>query len=418
MNRRSSAAPSGLGAQFPAPLRGAAVRPFAGNGREALIVEALRTPMGKSHPERGWYRDTHPNEMLGAVYTALLESTGLAPEAVEDLVIGCTAPFGEQSRNIARNAWLQAGYPPEVPATVLDRRCGSAQTAVEMAAALVASGTHDIVIAGGVEHMGHVPMDSPAKISELYGDPWPAELRARYDFVPQGESAELIADRWGISRADMDEFAVLSHRLASEAVAEGRFEREMIPLDLAGEKRTSDQTIRPDTTLEGLAALKTVFRPDGRITAGSSSPISDGAAGVLLASREAAERYGLRPRARILDQTTVGVDPVIMLTGPIPATRKLLERNGMAIGDIDLIEINEAFSSVVLAWERELRPDMDRVNVNGGAIALGHPVGATGARLFGTLIAEMERRDVETGLVTMCCGGGLGTATLVQRVDR
>jgi acetyl-CoA acetyltransferase family protein len=299
---------------------------------------------------------------------------------------------------------------------VLDRRCGSAQTAVELAAALVASGTHDVAIAAGVEHMDHVPMNSPAKISELYGDPWPAELRTRYDFVPQGESAELIADRWGVSRAEMDSFAVRSHQLAAAAVADGRFEREMIPLDLDGETRVSDQTIRPQTSMEGLAGLKTVFRPDGRVTAGSSSPISDGAAGVLLASPAGAARYGLRPRARILDQTTVGVDPVIMLTGPIPATRKLLERNGMTIGDIGLIEINEAFSSVVLAWERELKPDMDRVNVNGGANALGHPVGATGARLFGTLVAEMERRDAEIGLVTMCCGGGLGTATLVQRV--
>ncbi|GAA1643859.1 thiolase family protein [Kribbella alba] len=395
----------------------ASTSPMARAGREALIIEALRTPMGKSHPDRGWFRDVHPNEMLGAVYTALLASTGLAPEQVEDLVIGCTAPFGEQSRNIARNAWLQAGYPPEVPATVLDRRCGSAQTAVEMAAALVASGTHDVVVAGGVEHMGHVPMNSPAAITELYGDPWPAELRALYDFVPQGESAELIADRWEISRAMMDEFAERSHRLASAAVEAGRFEREMIPLELDGELRTSDQAIRPDTTMKTLAGLKPVFRPEGRITAGSSSPISDGAAGVLLASREAAERHGLRPRARILDQTTVGVDPIIMLTGPIPATRRLLERNGMTMDDIGLVEINEAFSSVVLAWERELKPDMDRVNVNGGAIALGHPVGATGSRLFGTLLAEMERRDAEIGLVTMCCGGGLGTATLVQRVS-
>jgi acetyl-CoA acyltransferase len=264
--------------------------------------------------------------------------------------------------------------------------------------------------------MGHVPMNSPAKISELYGDPWPAELRARYDFVPQGESAELIADRWSISRQRMDEFAVRSHRLATEAVAAGRFGREMIPLELDGQKRVSDQAIRPETSMAGLAGLKAVFRENGRITAGTSSPISDGAAGVLVASRNAAARYGLRPRARILDQTTVGVDPVIMLTGPIPATRKLLERNGMSINDIDLIEINEAFSSVVLAWEQELKLDMDKVNVNGGAIALGHPVGATGARLFATLIAEMERRDAETGLVTMCCGGGLGTATLVQRV--
>ncbi len=280
----------------------------------------------------------------------------------------------------------------------------------------MASGTHDVVIAGGVEHMGHVPMNSPAKISELYGDPWPAPLRDRYDFVPQGESAELIAERWDLPRAELDEFAARSHQRAAQAVAAGRFGREMIPMELDGQMRASDQGIRPQTTAAGLAELKPVFRPGtGRITAGSSSPLSDGAAGVLLASAEGARRHGLRPRARILDHTTVGVDPIIMLTGPIPATRRLLERNGMTIADIDLFEVSEAFSSVVLAWERELKPDMDRVNVNGGAIALGHPVGASGARLIGTLLAEMERRDAEIGLVTMCCGGGLGTATLVQR---
>lgn len=392
--------------------------PFTTRGGGAYIVEALRTPMGRAHAERGWFRGTHPNEMLGAVYQALLASTGLAPGDVEDLVIGCTAPFGEQSRNIARNAWLQAGYPAEVPGMVLDRRCGSAQTAAEVAAAFVASGTRDVVIAGGVEHMGHVPMNSPAKISELYGDPWPAALRERYDFVSQGESAELIADRWDLSRAELDEFAARSHQRAAQAVTAGRFGREMIPMPLDGEMRASDQGIRPQTTAAGLADLKPVFRPGiGRITAGTSSPLSDGAAGVLLASAEGARRHGLRPRARILDHTTVGVDPIIMLTGPIPATRRLLERNGMTIGDIDLFEVNEAFSSVVLAWERELKPDMDRVNVNGGAIALGHPVGASGARLIATLLAEMERRDAEIGLVTMCCGGGLGTATLVQRTS-
>ncbi|HEY3713297.1 MAG TPA: thiolase family protein [Jatrophihabitantaceae bacterium] len=391
--------------------------PFATTAREVVVAEAVRTPIGRSHPARGWYRDVHPNELLLACYRELLSRSGLAPEVIEDLVIGCTAPFGEQSRNIARNAWLQGGYPPEVPATVLDRRCGSAQTAVEMAAGLVGTGTHEVVIAGGVEHMGHVPIDSPAKISELYGDPWPPALRARYEFVAQGESAELIADRWQISRMELDEFAVRSHRLAAEAAAAGRFDAEMVPFELDGETRTSDQTIRPGTDRRTLAGLKPVFRPQyGRITAGSSSPICDGAAGVLLASRPAVERYGLRARARIVDQTTVGVDPIIMLTGPIPATRKLLDRNGLVIDDIDLIEINEAFSSVVIAWERELKPDPDRVNVNGGAIALGHPVGATGSRLFATLLAEMERRDVELGLVTMCCGGGLGTATLVQRL--
>jgi len=390
---------------------------FAGTGRDAWIVEAMRTPMGRAHPERGWFRDTHPNVMLGAVYTSLLESTGLPPDVVEDLVVGCTAPFGEQSRNVARNAWLQAGYPAEIPATVLDRRCGSAQTAVEMAAALIASGTHDIVLAGGVENMGHVPMDAVVKIEELYGAGWPAELRELYDFPTMGESAERIADKWGIGRAEMDEFAARSHTLATAALEAGRFDREVIPMELDGETRTSDQSIRPGTTVEALAGLKPAFRPDGgRVTAGTSSPLTDGAAGVVLASDDAVRAHGLAKRARILDQTTVGVDPTIMLTGPIPATRKLLERNGMAMGDIDLVEVNEAFSSVVLAWERELKPDLDRVNVNGGAIALGHPVGATGSRLFATLLAEMERRDVEIGLVTMCCGGGLGTATLVQRV--
>ena len=232
-----------------------------------------------------------------------------------------------------------------------------------------------------------------------------------------GESAERIAEQWGISRREMDEFAVRSHALAAAAIEAGRFEREIIPMELDGALRTSDQSVRPGTSLESLADLKTIFRPEtGAVTAGSSSPLTDGAAGVLLASDSAVERHGFTRRARILDQTTVGVDPLIMLTGPIPATRKLLERNGMTIDDIDLFEVNEAFSSVALAWERELKPDMDRVNVNGGAIALGHPVGASGSRLFATLLAEMERRDVETGLVTMCCGGGLGTATLVQRV--
>jgi acetyl-CoA acetyltransferase family protein len=391
--------------------------PFTRAGREVLIAEAARTPMGRSHPERGWFRDTHPNTMLAACYTELLARSGLAPSQIEDLIIGCTAPFGEQSRNIGRNAWLQAGYPPEVPAVTLDRRCGSAQTAVEVAAGLIASGTHDVIIAGGVEHMGHVPIDSPVKLMELYGDPWPAELRDQYAFVGQGESAELIADRWSISREEMDEFAVRSHQLAAAALKSGRFAAEMIPMELGGQVRQGDQGIRPDTDRDQLARLRPAFRRDGgRITAGSSSPLSDGAAGVLLASRDAVERHGLRARARIVDQTTVGVDPIIMLTGPIPATRKLLDRTGLGINDFDLIEINEAFSSVVLAWEHELKPDMDRVNVNGGAIALGHPVGASGSRLFATLLAELERRDAELGLVTMCCGGGLGTGTIIQRL--
>lgn len=391
--------------------------PFIANGREALIVDAVRTPIGRANAEKGWYRDVHPAAILGPVYTELLSRSSLAPDVVEDLIIGCTAPFGEQSRNIGRNAWLQAGYPPEVPAMQVDRRCGSAQTSVEIGAAFVASGTHDVVIAGGVESMTHVPMNSPAEIEKLYGQAWTPELRELYDFVPQGESAELIRERWNISREQMDEFAVRSHALAAAAIDAGRFDAEMVPGAVDGEIRHGDQSVRPGTTLEILSELKPVFRTEnGTVTAGSSSPMSDGAAGVLLASRGAVDAHGLRARARILDQTTVGVDPIIMLTGPIPATRKLLERNNLTIDDIDLIEINEAFSSVVLAWQQELQPDMDRVNVNGGAIALGHPVGATGSRLFATLLAEMERRDVELGLVTMCCGGGLGTATLIQRL--
>ncbi|WOC13236.1 thiolase family protein [Gordonia sp. MP11Mi] len=392
--------------------------PFTQSGREVVIAEAVRTPIGKSHPEKGWFRDTHPNDMLGACYLDLIERTGLNPLVVEDLLIGCTAPFGEQSRNIGRNAWLQAGLPPAVPATTLDRRCGSAQTSVNFAAALVASGVHDVVIAGGVEHMGHVPMNSPAKISELYGDPWPTELWERYDFVNQGESAELIADRWNISRTEMDEFAARSHALAAAAIEAGRFAEEMVKLELDGQVRLSDQAVRPATSVETLAGLKPVFRPEnGRVTAGSSSPICDSAAAVVLCTRDAAEAYGLRIRARIADQTTVGVDPIIMLTGPIPATRKLLERNDLSVSDIDLFEVNEAFSSVVLAWQQELKPDIDRVNVNGGAIALGHAVGATGARLIASILSEMDRRDVQLGLVTMCCGGGLGTGTLIERVD-
>jgi acetyl-CoA acetyltransferase family protein len=392
--------------------------PFTEAGRAVFVVEAARTPFGRSHPERGWFRDTHPNTLLGTVYRELLTRTGLDPLDVEDLVIGCTAPFGEQSRNIARNAWLHAGYPPEVPAVVLDRRCGSAQTAVEFAAAQVASGVHDIVIAGGVEHMGHVPINSPAKISELYGEPWTREMWERFDFVHQGESAELIAERWDLGRRELDEFAVRSHALATAAIAEGRFADEIIPMDLDGATRTSDQTVRPGTDEATLAGLKPAFRKEnGRITAGTSSPISDGAAGVVLASRRAVEEHGLTPRARVVDQTTVGVDPILMLTGPIPATRKLLQRTGLGVADVDLFEVNEAFSSVVLAWQRELKPDPDRVNVNGGAIALGHPVGASGARLITTVVAELTRRDAEFGLVTMCCGGGLGTGTVLQRVS-
>jgi len=383
---------------------------------DVVIVEAVRTPIGRAHPEKGVYRDTHPNTLLGRCFEELIGRTGIDPAEVEDVIAGCTAPFGEQSRNIARNAWLQYGFPVEVPAITIDRRCGSAQSAVAYAAALVGSGTHDLVIASGVEHMGHVPINSPLKVMELYGSPWPQELLDRFDFVGQGESAELIAERWEISREAMDALAVTSHELAAAAAEAGHFDREMVAIDTPHGTVTRDQGIRPDTNLEALGRLKTPFREDGRVTAGTSSQLSDGAAAVLVCSAAKASALGLTPRARIVDQVTVGVDPVIMLTGPIPATRKLLHRTGLTMDQIDLFEVNEAFASVVLAWEKELGPDTARVNVNGGAMALGHPVGSTGARLITTIINELERRDTELGLVTMCCGGGLGTGTILQRI--
>ena len=385
-------------------------------GREVVIVEAVRTPIGRGHPEKGYYRDTHPNELLGTCFTEVIARAGIDPAEVEDVIAGCVQQIGEQSWNIARNAWLQAGLPIEAAATTVDRQCGSAQQAVNFGAALIAAGIHDVVIGSGVEHLGRIPMGAGFAFTEQVGTPWPPALMRKYDLVPQGLSAELIAEQWEIPRSELDELAVRSHRLAHQATEEGRFEREIIPFPTNGDTRYVDQGIRPDTNLETLAQLKPAFKPDGRITAATSSQISDGAAAVLLMAREKADALGLTPRARIVDQTTVGVDPVTMLTGPIPATRKLLERNGMTIGDIDLIEINEAFASVVAAWRRELDPDMDRVNVNGGAMALGHPLGSTGARLLTTLLHELERSDQETGLVTMCCGGGLGTGTLIQRV--
>ena len=393
--------------------------------REAVIVQAVRTPIGRGHAEKGYYRNTHPNELLGACFTGVVERSGIEPSDVEDVVAGCVQQYGEQSCNIARNAWLQAGLPVETPGTTVERQCGSAQQAVNFAAAQVVAGVHDCVVAGGVEHMGRIPMGVGFDWVDQVGTPWPEELLSRYQLVPQGISAEMVASRWEIPRSELDELALRSHQLAHRATEEGRFEREVVPFAVNGDTYVADQGIRPDTDLEKLAQLRPAF-PDAaehvggednlRITAGNSSQISDGAAAVLVMEHGRAQALGLEPRAVILDQTTVGVDPVIMLTGPIPATRKLLERNRMSMDDVDLIEINEAFASVVAAWRRELDPDMDRVNVNGGAIALGHPLGSTGARLITTLLHEMERADKEIGLVTMCCGGGLGTGTILQRV--
>jgi acetyl-CoA acyltransferase len=386
------------------------------SGREVVIVEAVRTPIGRGHPEKGYYREIHPNDLLGRTFTEVIERAGIPADAVEDVIGGCVQQIGEQSFNVTRNAWLQAGLPMETPSSTVDRQCGSAQQAVNFAAALIAAGVHDVVIGGGVEHMGHIPLGVGLKYYDDIGSPFPPAMFERYNLVPQGLSAEMIAEKWEIPRSELDELAVRSHRLAHRATEEGRFERETIAFKVNGSTYVSDQGIRPDTNLEALAALKPAFKPDGKVTAGNSSQISDGAAAVLLMSADKARELGVTPRARIVDQTTVGVDPVMMLTGPIPATQKLLQRNGMTIGDIDLFEVNEAFAPVVLAWSRELKPDMDRVNVNGGAMAIGHPLGSTGARLITTLLHELERSDKETGLVTMCCGGGLGTGTLIQRV--
>jgi acetyl-CoA acyltransferase len=385
-------------------------------GPEVVIVEAVRTPVGKGHPEKGYYKDHHANELLGACYVELLERSGFDPAAVDDVVAGCVFQYGEQTYNAARNAWLQAGLPVEVPATTVDRQCGSAQQAINFAAALIGSGAQDAVIGCGVEHMGHIPMGIGLSWEDQVGTPWPPALIEKHDLVNQGLSAELIADRWEITRAELDELAVRSHRRAHRATDEGRFEREMVPMTVAGETVVVDQGIRPETNLETLAGLPPAFKAEGKITAGNASQISDGAAAVLMTSRQKADELGLTPRARILDHVAVGVDPVIMLTGPIPATHKLLDRNGMKIDDIDLFEVNEAFASVLAAWERELEPDPDRVNVNGGSMAIGHPLGSTGARLLTTVLHELERGDKSVGLVTMCCGGGLGTGTLIERI--
>jgi acetyl-CoA acyltransferase len=386
------------------------------DGREVVIVEAVRTPIGRGHKEKGYYKDTHPNTLLGSCYTEVIKRAGIDASEVEDVVAGCVQQFGEQGLNVARNAWLQEGLPIETPGTTVDRQCGSAQQAVNFSAALIAAGVHDAMIGSGVEHMGHLPFAAGMKTQEDFGYAFTPELMAKHNIVGQGLGAEMIADQWEIPRSELDELALRSHQLAHQATEEGRFEREIVPMSVNGDTFVTDQGIRPDTTLEALSELKTVFKADGKITAGNSSQISDGAAAVLLMSADKANELGLKARARIVDQTTVGCDPVKMLEGPIPATRKILDRNGMSIGDIDLFEINEAFAPVVAAWRRELSPDMDRVNVNGGAMALGHPLGSTGARLITTLLHELERSDKEIGFVTMCCGGGLGTGTLIQRV--
>src|SRR4051794_14587227 len=384
--------------------------------REVGIVEAVRTPIGRGHKEKGYYKDTHPADLLGKTYTEVLARAGVDPSEVEDVIAGCVQQIGEQAFNVARNAWLQEGLPIEAAATTVDRQCGSAQQAVNFGAALIAAGIHDVVVGSGVEHMGHLPFSAGMKAQQEFGQAFTQKLMEKHNIVGQGLGAEMIADEWEIPRSELDELAVRSHQKAARATEQGWFERETVPFQVNGDTYVADQGIRPDTSLEALANLKPAFKPDGKITAGNSSQISDGAAAILLMSREKADELGLRPRARIVDQTTVGCDPVKMLEGPIPATAKLLKRNGLTIDDFDYIEINEAFAPVVAAWAREHGPDMDRVNPRGGAMALGHPLGSTGARLITTLLHELEDDDKELGLVTMCCGGGLGTGTIIQRV--
>ena len=384
--------------------------------REAVIVEAVRTPIGRRN---GKLKDIHPVVLGSLVLKEIVNRAGIEPEQVEDVVFGCVSQVGEQSLNIGRNAWLTAGFPFTTPATTVDRQCGSSQQALHFAANLIQSGVCDITIAGGVESMSRVPMGSNA-VSP--GTPFPPELMELYDLVPQGISAELMARKYGISRRQMDEFGVRSHRLAHEATEKGYFTSQIVPVDVPIEGNghsvlfSNDEGIRANANYEATAALQPAFNPEHSITAGNSSQISDGAAAVLLMSLEKAKQLGLRPRARIRAQAVVGTDPVLMLEGPIPGTAAVLKRAGLELKSIDLFEVNEAFASVVLAWQKETGADLDKTNVNGGAIAVGHPLGASGAILMNRLLYELERRDLRYGLETMCCGGGLGTATIIDRV--
>ena len=377
---------------------------------DVFIVEAARTPVGKRN---GTLKDVHPVNLAAVALREVVRRANLDPAYVEDVIMGCVSQVGEQTYNIARNAMLAAGYPIEVPATTVDRQCGSAQQAVHFAAALIGSGACDVVVAGGVESMTRVPMGS----SVANGNPFPPELLELYPLTSQGIAAERIATQWSIARAKMEALAIESHRRAHNAQQSGYFQREIVPVTLPdGAVFSADEGIRPGGTAEQLATLKPAFLPDGRITAATSSQISDGAAALLLASEAAIKRFDLRPRARIVAHRVVGSDPILMLTGPIPATRRVLQDAGLLIDDIDLFEVNEAFASVVLMWQRETTVDLTRVNVNGGALALGHPLGASGAKLLTTLLHELERREARYGLQTMCCGGGLGTGMIIERV--
>jgi acetyl-CoA acyltransferase len=383
----------------------------------AVIVDALRTPLGRRN---GKLKDQHPVDLAAQVLRTIVERNGVDPALVEDVIMGCVMQVGEQGINIARNAALAAGFPETTVGTTIDRQCGSSQQAAHFAAQGVMAGAYDVVLAAGVENMTRVPMGASVADGK-YGFPFGPMMTGRYpNLVPQGISAELISEKWGIDRHANDAFSVESHRRAARATDEGRFDREIMPVvittDDGDETMTRDEGIRADSTVEKLAQLKPAFKPDGVITAANSSQITDGAAAVLIMSESKAEALGLTPRARFHTFALAGVDPVMMLTGPIPATTNVLERAKMTLDQIDLVEINEAFAPVVLAWEKEHHPDMTKVNVNGGAIALGHPLGCSGARLMATLLNELERSGGRYGLQTMCEGGGMANATIIERL--
>jgi acetyl-CoA acetyltransferase family protein len=378
----------------------------------------VRTPAGR---RGGKLKDWHAVDLLAHVLQALVARTAIDPAAVEDVIAGCVSQVGEQSLNVARNALLAAGFPESVPGTTVDRQCGSSQQAIAFAAQGVASGAYDVAIACGVESMTRVPLGS--SWLQGPGKPFGPAMERRYGgaLVDQGTSAELVAQRWGLTREDLDAYSLESHRRAARAAAEGRFVSQIASVPVRGEDGSveafqDDEGVRQDTSLEKLASLKPAFKSDGVVTAGNSSQISDGAAAVLVCEREFARRHGLRARARFVSFAVVGDDPVYMLTAPIPATHKVLERAELNLDQIDAIEINEAFASVVLAWQRELGADLGKTNANGGAIAMGHPLGATGGMILGTLIDELHRRGGRYGLVTLCIGGGMGIATVVEAI--
>jgi len=387
---------------------------------EAVIVDAVRTPGGKRN---GKLKDWHPAALAAHVLKAVAERNNLDPAKVDDVIMGCVSQVGQQSLNIGRNAVLGAGWPESVPSTTVDRQCGSSQQAMHFAAQGVIAGAYDIVIAAGVEVMSSTPMGASVVKGEM-GMPFPKEMLARYSesgLPPQGIGADMIAVEYGITREDLDAFGAQSQQRAETATAEGRFENEIIPVPYdqgEGEQMlTADEGIRPGTTAEGLAKLKPAFKEDGLITAGNSSQISDGASAVLIMSAEKAAEMGLKARARFHSFAVVGTDPVTMLKGPIPATKKILEKSGLTIDDIDAFEVNEAFASVVLAWAKETGADMAKVNINGGAIALGHPLGGSGTKLMATLLNELERTGGRYGMQVMCEGGGLANATIIERLD-